>query len=272
MTTHVYLILPESEPASTPWTKLNDGLLEYSIISEFLKSLEIYLAEIRYEEYQGKFDSNNINSFLANFDILEKCYPNPITRILQKILLNRKFSNVRSEAIVPKHTYKMFSQNLGDHFISVICEIHNPITANENFVLINFDAITVSTSEIFVQFEDSGVSLPNLLAKEQIREWFSQNRIPSRLFHDTSKHREQARSTWPEASQLLCSIDDAQLLLNTAIGLRKTLYNFDSNRNCWIKFMYDNVCIDNQLYYHGYNLDIDSLEVPNEIKKILSSR
>jgi hypothetical protein len=110
------------------------------------------------------------------------------------------------------------------------------------------------------------VDIPNLHAREELKKWFAINRTPSRRFHVIPKHGENGAGNWSGASPLECNCQHAQELLNTATGKdTKELFNLDAENNKMIVFKSEN---DPNNQYHGYHVDRDSSDVPNEIKSL----
>jgi len=271
--TYLYIILPESESTTlyTPWNLLNEEYWEYENFVEFVKELSSYLLQIKNENFFGKYDLLNILSFLKELEVLEDLYPNSPTRILRSILKN--FEDWRKDLNNwVGDEYIIFGQGLKNHSLCKISNHLSSISENENIALLNHKALSFR-DDITINFNRKSNCIPNINSIEKISTWFQKNRIPCRKFHDTDKHKENNNGNWDNASPLRCTLQQAQNLLNSAIGDKTTLYNIDIQNNCWIKFMYDNVEVPiGQKQYHGYSLDIDSVEIPDAIKKIILKR
>lgn len=268
--THLYIVLPESESTNlnTPWTLSNEEYWEYNNFVEFIKELSNYLSHVKNENFFGKYDLLNIISFLKEMETLEDIYPNSPTRILRGIL--KSFEDWRNdENNWVDDEYIIFGQGLKNHSICKISHHLSLISENENIALLNHKALN-PRDDITVTFNRETSCIPNINSIKKISTWFQENRIPCREFHDTAKHRLNNGGNLDNASPLLCTQEEAQILLNSAVGENTTLYNIDVQNNCWIKFMYDNVEVPiGQKQYHGYSLDFDSLEIPETIKKII---
>lgn len=265
--TYLYICLPESDPPTTQWSKVNTEFLESEVLREYFSNLELTLAAIKKENYYGRYDALNVEIFLRDPDVLDDCYPSPARTILREIL--REFHNWRDSITLPEgKDFFIFGQAIHDHSLCSIAEHSNFCDKDENVALFNYKALTIN-DDICITSDHVEFHIANLLDSPQLTSWFVNNRIPSRLFHDTKKHPENNGIPWQGASALKCGIDAAQNLLNSAVGESSTLYNFDSVNQAWIKFMFDNAYGDNgELLYHGYHLDIDSVEVPSAIKKM----
>jgi len=270
--THVYVYLPESDPGSTPWTRLNTDYLEDTQMVKFLGELDNSLASIEHENTIGKYDSHNINAFLRDPDLLDDYYPRSARKILRNIL--REYIDCRPdiESLSPQ-IVTLFGQKIIDHCFCAIAKQLATQQHNENTVLLNFYSITIN-NEITLTFENTNYTVINIKNKALLESWFYENRRPVRIFHDTKKHRQNDGGNWQGASKLLCNQDHAQQLLNSAIGeKKKALFNYDKSNNSWIKFMNDNTTgAQGETLYHGYHLDIDSMEIPDKVKKKLLAR
>lgn len=265
--THLYIIFPESNPYSTPWTNSNEIYLEDAQFIDFIKELELQLLGIRNENYYGKYDSENISSFLNDLTVLEDLYPNPPKKIVRSILKN--FVNWREEHVNFLTGHTIYGQAITDHLFCKMSNHFNALEGNENLALLNHKAININ-NDIEILSNNINARIPNLNTPEKLRVWFHTNRIPAREFHDTQKHRAENRGNWDNASPLKCNLDEAQKLLNSAIGDKDTLYNLDNDNNCWIKFMFDNAYgKSGQRLYHGYSLNINTQEIPEKIKRQL---
>ena len=131
-----------------------------------------------------------------------------------------------------------------------------------------------------VAFKDSfsGVELPQMAhinhieSIEKMRILFDENRTP-RKFNLNPKHGENGKNTRTNKGEKVspphCSKEEAQILLNTAIGDFKTtteLYNYDESHSRFIVFKYENDSPANQ--YHGYHVDSIN-EIPAFIRTLL---
>lgn len=88
--------------------------------------------------------------------------------------------------------------------------------------------------------------------------WIKENRTPL-CMNRNNKHGENGRRAHRRASILYCSIDEAQNLLNSAIGdaryssKEKWLYNYDQSHEKFIAFPYENETPQNQ--YHAFHYE-----------------
>ncbi len=250
----LFISLPESETPSTSWTMLNDELLDRSTVEQYLFELSNAFSILHHEVYVGKYDSRNVRSFLENFNVLEDCYPSPIRNLLRKIFSEFDFSDIR-ETIEFTNNCKLYNQDVADSPLYAIASLL-PNCRDHNFLIYNHAALKLGGNRITVSYDNEPFSIDIASNDVMLSLWFSENRYPRRVFHDTDKHRAKNQGNWDNASPLLCSISEGQQLLNSAVGLKgsTTLFNFDTKHNYIIQFMNDNVAYEGEVYYHGYHL------------------
>ena len=231
-----------------------------------------------YENYEGFYDSRNMQAFMIPVDSLKDCYPKVST------LLRRKISNWGSDwrkfkTLADQDVYKFLGTELVD---DVLCEVANRQQENpENtYLIVDDDALVLQTDELELLFKGKVVLIDRrALEVKPLACWFECNRRPVRKFHLNPKHGENGKGAHPEhkgdkVSVLLCSGDEAAVLLNKAIGVNaesKTLFFRDVNRDKYIEFK----CEGNQVF-HGFHLDDEeakqrvSVCVKEKIERLLN--
>ncbi|MFM4835218.1 hypothetical protein ACET6Z_03160 [Aeromonas veronii] len=287
--TSLFLALPESTITSK-WSTSNEDLLTDEIhINRLFHHLSLSIESINNENYLGYYDIDNINNFLVNLDGLDDFYPTPPRTYLQLFLSTSNFTACENFKTLQK-TAKIYNQNIPSASPLHNCSFKlSSLTAPNNFVFLNFNAFNLTNSELTISIYHNSheepeyeVKMPHIPYEYNIDDytistnngdilsWFWGNRIPARLFHDTDKHRAGNNGNWQNANPLHTSLEDAQRLLNSAIEVNGCLYNFDDKHDAWIRFMYDNVIINNQMHFHGFNVAKDAQEIPNDVRKIFN--
>ena len=268
---NLFLLLPESTP-TIQWMNGNEDFHSEFSLRQFLVDLELKLDSIKLENYNGFYDADNVSNFLENIDILEDYYPFPARRLLSRTIIdfyNWRLSSRQNNLI----EYFAFNQSITNHSFCEIAERINTM-AGDKFLILNHYAHNITTS-IDISFNFISVNLPSVSTSIALIIWFAQNRIPERDFHIIPKHGENRhfirKLGGKNVSPLKCSRDEAKILLKQAIGNSlKELFNIDHERSSYIVFKYEG---DNgHNLYHGYHVPLDSTEVPNSIKAIISSR
>jgi len=134
----------------------------------------------------------------------------------------------------------------------------------QKYLLLNFTDL-YATRAFLPIIKDCGeencpqlVGIPQVIDKNKLEVWLSQNR-PPRVFSNNPKHGESGKGVrthkGEKVSALLCNAQEAQKLLDTAIGCAKItdrLYNFDRKYGKYIVFEDENTPNNT---YHGYYVD-----------------
>lgn len=264
---NLFILIPESNP-KFHWINNLDNLVDEENAILYLKNLELFKSSIDSENYNGYYDVNSFLELVNHFEIIDDYFPNPIKRRL--ISLYSDFYDWRkSEQQSNENLYEVFNQNIENH---TLCEIsqRKHITSNENFSLLNNFAITFDFQmEITINHSDNYTF--EILSNElQLTNWFSENRIPQRRFQAIPKHNipKPIRINNEWHYPLYKSEVDPAEVLKTAIGLtKKELFGYDSYKDMFLVFKYENVPHENQ--YHAYHVELKSEEVPNKIGKKL---
>jgi len=262
---NIFLLLPETNP-TTKWSTNNLLFQTEEGITDFVAKKVSEINSIAIENYEGYYDMSNIINFLECFEVLEEYYPpKPKRLLLNKI---KDWKNWRNE---PKQKdtriYYIFKQAINSHTLSEIAE-RKQLSPNESFALLNNCALNIQESVIIIDISNNiKIKFDNLKNIQELQKWFSENRIPTRKFHVIPKHGENGVGNRKGASTLMCYKKEAQILLNTAIGVEpKNLFNYDRINNMLIVFWNEN---EPENQYHGYHVPIDTNEVPQIIKKTL---
>ncbi|KWT84044.1 hypothetical protein [Candidatus Magnetominusculus xianensis] len=265
--TNLFLLLAETTP-SNQWMQPNVFQDELSL-NQYVNELSVKLEEIIIENYIGYFDEENRLNFIKHYNMDDFPYA-PITR-LKRLL--RDWENWR-ETIQQSSDkeYKIFGQPIKDH---TFCEIskRQATDKNNNYALLNHHACKIMDKNISVSIDGrNAYYFPNLQNFTSLIQWFVENRKPKRMFNLNPKHGENGRGNWPDASSLECSKDEAQELLNTAIGdSGKTLYTYDKKNMKYIVFRYENTDED-KITYHGYHVALNSTDIPQSVKNFFDQK
>jgi hypothetical protein len=90
---------------------------------------------------------------------------------------------------------------------------------------------------------------------DKFTKWLSKERY---FNSEYPKHGENGEGNWEGQSRLLCSFEQAQMLLDDAFADSKSqnLYNYDTEKNHFIKFKHEN----RGGWYHGYHIENENDE------------
>jgi len=255
--TNVFILFPESEP-SNQWILNNELFQTEEGFKVFIKELESINYSTNIEEFEGFYDSLNINNFLKYFEILEECYPHASIRTFRSLL--KSFQNWRDTLVqIKEKEYFIFKQITADNSF---CEMFERKFKNneDNFSIFNLKALELKKS-VKITSENKTFEFVILDNDTQIENWFSKNRNPQRKFHVIGKHGENGKGNWinrkgtKDASPLLCNAKHAQKLLYSAIGENiEQLFNYDTKFKRIIKFHFENTFENGENLYHGYHL------------------
>lgn len=275
----LFLLLPVyEEVADLPAYVKRVGILKENEYAEVISKLQHMSSFFSYENYEGFYDSRNLQAFMIPVDSLKDCYPK-VSTLLRRKINNwgsdwRKFKTITEGADVSK----FLGAELAD---DTLCEIANRQQNNpENtYLIVDDDALVLQTDKLEYLFKGKNMSITkSTLEVKALACWFEDNRRPVRKFHLNPKHGENGKGAHPEhkgdkVSVLLCSGEDAAMLLNKAVGENvegKTLFFWDVDSEKYIEFK----CEGNQVY-HGFHLDEEdakrrvSVDVRQKIDKLL---
>lgn len=250
------------------YTKSNMDLIMKEDIKSFYKDLDTTLESIQIEKFKGFFDIDNINEFLANYDILDNYYPISPRRKLRQSLKGWMGWRQNRESD-QNENYKVNMTPCNDN---VFGEIHarKAKEPNNKYLLVSFDAICFTDEDVNVEkVNDSSVfHIKCIELNRSLKKWFDANRIPFRNYHASLKHGENGKGAWSGASKLLCSHAEAANMLSKAIGIngKDELYYFDKKNQSYIIFRYEGNILDNK--FHAYHLPKDVI-LNKSIKQII---
>ncbi len=189
------------------------------------------------------------------------------------------------------------SRVLINNFPDVLKEVAEKIlSTNEKCLLLNIEKSFHFHREFIPIFKDCRNSQVNQLPKfvhiqfvmdlQQLENWFLGNRLSRNLNISDMRHQENSPQYIPKKSPLLYDLRNPenhkklQKLLTSALGDQRTskdLVNYDSEKDCYIWFEYENDNPQNQ--YHCYHLvkpqthEIDTTaeaKIPERIIRILN--
>lgn len=268
---NLFILLPETKPTNQ-WMRSTEDVCKIIAYETLIQDLKKIFESITIEIYKGFYDNLNIKKFLCSYNTLADYYPFVSKKLLQSVISKNAFINWREEAIQsPDADYQIFHQPISDNTFCEIAERKNTV-GNDNYALLNHHACNIQKMITVKINQTSVIEIDNLKDEEEVVAWFVQNRIPSRNFNINPKHGENLQKVRKVGGEIIsplrCSRQEAQALLDTAIGNpEKELYNFDPNYDEIIVFKYEGPTPLNT--YHGYHVPKDSTEVPIDIRKRL---
>ncbi|MDR1937458.1 MAG: hypothetical protein LBQ73_03025 [Tannerellaceae bacterium] len=207
----LFLLLHESG-AQTRFINQSEICVDENTEMEYLNRLRFCVKYVQTENYEGFYDSRNIQSHLYQFQELEDYYPCNPTMVLRDIL--KEWDNWRDLAH-SKGDYLIFdSEKMTDH---IFCEIAQRQHENpeNSYLLLSHEAVSIEKEiEVMINREKIKIALRPL---DKTHEWFSLNRKPERRYHPSPKHGENGRGNWRDAAKLLCSHEEAGEILHKAL-------------------------------------------------------
>lgn len=278
----VFLLLPEANPLHAFFHNAYEFVEEESLLC-FLKELSESMEWIYRERNAVSFySSENIQRFIDNFEDFKNDYLfDPASKMMD--ILSDAYDWHEQQEQEQNCAYFIW-QGQTAHFVvnnvlSEIAERQNN-SPEKSFLLLNFYAASFIGEKLSIlkeRIEDVHLFiLPTFLHVDnvtQLLKWLVDNR-QKRNFNLNPKHGENGvaahgKSRGNDVSLLLCNRDQAQELLNKAIGdARETteLYNFDILHQKFIIFKFENETPQNQ--YHGYHPDNQD-EVSSSFKQLI---
>jgi hypothetical protein len=265
---NLFILIPEETPKFDWINDLNTLIDEENAIS-FIQNLELFIKSTNLEAYNGFYDNDVFLELVRHIEVIDDCFPNPIKKRLIN-LFRTNFINWRENRMNTNNdVYQIFNQAIENHALCEIVQRRHVLTEG-NYALFNNFAIKLA-NQLEITVNLSEIYLFKILScKEQLTEWFSENRIPKRKFQAIPKHNIQHPIVVNNRviSPLYGSTIDPEEILKTAIGIdKKELFGYDSGVDKYIVFKYENVEHQNQ--YHGYHIALDSDEIPAIIKQKL---
>lgn len=264
----IFTLLPESNPTNL-WMNDNQIFQDEKKIRLLIEQLEIQYNLLNIEDYEGFYDSLNVQNFLSDFEITADYYPNPVFRLIAKYL--SALQDFRTNSIEDKNEdYHIHKQPIQNHTFSEIAE-RKLQSASETFLLISYQAHNLG-SNFEVKKNTETVMINCVPNYKVLHQWLSTNRSIIRNFQITDKHGENRKETktWSgeKANPLKCSKKQACLMLQSAVGsTKKELFAYDENHQEYIVFKYEGNNPQNR--YHGYHIPQSSREIPKELKQLI---
>lgn len=224
-----------------------------------------------YENFKGYYDSENLKGFVIPIDALMDCYPK-LSVLVRKTMLAWGTDWRRKKTITDVDEVRYFGEAIRN---DTICEVAKRQMADNDgsFLIMDCNAFVHKADKREIDFNDTSLVISTCeMCESDLAEWFAHNRKPTRIFHLSPKHGENAKGAHPESkgsevSVLLCSEDSARDLLRRAIGedgACRTLYYYDAAKECFIEFKCEGANI-----YHGFHIKEEQVKarVPAEIVK-----
>jgi hypothetical protein len=157
----------------------------------------------------------------------------------------------------------------GNTSIRHIDTILSSVNLHDKIAIISFSNRLECFLSIKSDTDFCKIECKNLSNKNDIVVWISTQHI--RTFNLNPKHGENGQGNRPNASVLLCSQQQAQLLLESAapcfLETDKRLYNFDNNYNTFVIFYFEGSNPQNQ--WHGFHVNTHEWdkEIPHYMRK-----
>ena len=232
------------------------------------------LRVIKFFDYENLkfvyYDSNNMNMFATDAFFNDDVYPKYRTQ-LRRTMLDCGKDWRTEKTMTTDDVFQWYKQTISD---DTLCEMskRKSETPDDSYLLLDFDALKGQQQSVPVTCNGADMTIDvRKLDEKSIAEWYAENRRPIRKFEANTKHGQDGVGAHPHSkgnkvSKLECSPEEAQQLLNSAVGKAedKSLYNYDRVRNKYMEFKYSG----NGNTYHGYHLcEKQSESIPNEAKK-----
>ena len=281
---NLFVLFPEVNPLH-PFFHTAYDFVEAESLRDFLKELTDSMEWVYREKNAVSFYSlENVQRFLDNFEDFKDDYLfNPYSRLIN--ILAESY-NWEEEQEQEQHCAYFIWQGqtahlVVNHALSEVAE-RQKSSPEQAFLLFNFRAASFQSKTITILKEmrenNQLLLLPtfNQVNNEQeLYAWLIENR-QKRNFNLNPKHGENGvgahkGNKGDTVDPLLCSRNEAQVLLDKAIGdTRRTteLYYFDSQNQKFIVFKFENDTPQNQ--YHGYHPNNQD-EIPHDFKQLIQN-
>ena len=267
----IFIIFPVYEEfKESPFYINKIDIKETKDYEDCISRIENIIKVFKIENYEGYYDSKNIEEYLYPITIANDYYPNIRTRF--RIVLKNWGENWRDSSTQSQSDeYQYFKTKIKD---DSFCEIAKRKYINHfenNFLIINHNAL--KNNKIEIEYNNSIITIDAVSPEiKSIAEWFSNYRTPARIYNWNPKHGVKGKwahklSKGNNVSVLMCSNKDALNMLKFAFGeTDKTLFYYDRQCNQYIEFKQE---IKNT--YHAFHLnERDENRIPLYIKKILN--
>lgn len=266
MSTVLFLLLKEytdvEQMSSAPYINGGDCLDESEWLN-YYKHLFNTIDFFRYEKCDRFYDVKNFLQATYPLDLLKDYYedreefPNGSESIIAQIVSNG-FMDWRDESEEEEgQRYFFYRMDVTDNALG---EIARKIRSEKAVVLLNLDAIShPSPLKLSYANGNCSVKINHVNCIKELHSWFSKNRKPQRVFVYSSKHgdfyhpSEMISGTRRKAAQLECLQEEAQMLLEHAVGhdIASSLWYYDAKYKKHIYFENQN---EMRLAFHGYHL------------------
>ncbi|MBN2533244.1 MAG: hypothetical protein JXB88_10150 [Spirochaetales bacterium] len=226
------------------------------------------------------FDNENIKLFLEEVKVLKDEYINLLLRVYS---IFDDLKNFRDSSIIQKDClYLIWDKSNFTVFsikdsIPILTEIVEYKQEKNKVVLFYPDTIKCDRSFLAIIKDGGEKNIPIFTRIDfvsdytSLENWIVINRIPRKFKHNPKHPKAKEINKNKYVSALLCSEEEAQILLNSAIGdagFSNKLYNYDTKNKKYIIFQDDDT---QENTYHGYHA-INDTEIPEIIKTILNKR
>lgn len=182
----IFTLLPESNPVNV-WMKSNLKYQDDIQIQSFIKQMEIQYKLLNIEDYEGYYDSLNVQNFLSDFEITADYYPNPVFHLVRKYL--SAFEDFRAHSMENKCDYYfIYNQSIRNLAFSEIAE-RQIQTKDESCILINYDAHNLGDN-FKVTKNTYSITIESVTNCKKLHQWLSSNRNKVRNFQIIEKHGE----------------------------------------------------------------------------------
>lgn len=264
METSLYILFKEySDQSHSPSAFYINGSNETEpekIVGEVKEWLD-KVHYFKYERCNRYYDSENMKNVLYPYTSLkaeyeEEEFPN-ITVTIRALLNEEGFIDWKDEPTESDEHYVLNGTDVTDNTLG---EMARDAREGNAVVLFNCNAIAYR-SPICLNADPTSqqVFIEHYNNIRGLHRWFSENRLPQRVFdynpkHGDNKHPAQLiAGTNRRAAQLLTNRNDTEQLLKLAIGTdtNSALWYYDEANSCYIYFENQN---ELRLAFHGYHL------------------
>ena len=259
----VFILFPETAPLH-PFMEKHEGFKSEEELDQYFSTLILCKKALEIENYCGFYDIENVKQFLVHYDAFNNFYPKNPSRILRTLL--KEWINWRDEKVsYIEGKCELLQQELRDNSF---CEVSfRKIQDEKNaYSLASHKALKIPLRTHTISIEGKVINIDCLPVRD-LPIWFSVNRIPKRTYHPNPKHGEKGIGEWPQAAKLLCSHQDAETMLQKAIGCAEIdeLYYYDSDHQKFIIFRFEGNNPQHQ--YHAYHIQKET-EIPKTVRDL----
>lgn len=265
METSLFLLLKEYADGETmpsaPYIQAEDCLDERQWLEQYKRLIEA-VDFFRYEKCNRFFDMKNLVKAAFPFDLLKDYYeerdeyPCTSENILTQIG-SMGFIDWREDYEEDGQRYFFYDMEVT---ADTLGEMARNVRSDKAAILLNLDAVShPSPIKLSYAHGNCSVEIEHVDCIKGLHEWFSKNRKPQRIFVYSRKHgdcykqSEIISGTGRRAAQLECLQEEAQILLEQAVGndIGSSLWFYDAKYNKHVYFENQN---EIRLAFHGYHL------------------